>query len=114
MPGLVDRVGPHSVERVVDIAPVQAHGLQAATAVLSAPGTTQLADQLGLSTTASRPHYDTVIVGAGPAGLAAGVYAASEGLSTSSSTPTPPAGKPEPPASSRTTSGFRPVCRAET
>ncbi|UKY47786.1 FAD-dependent oxidoreductase [Streptomyces inhibens] len=50
--------------------------------VLSAPGTTQLADQLGLSTTASRPHYDTVIVGAGPAGLAAGVYAASEGLST--------------------------------
>ncbi|MFI8461620.1 FAD-dependent oxidoreductase [Kitasatospora sp. NPDC085464] len=49
---------------------------------LSAPGTAELADRLGLVTTASRPHYDTVIVGAGPAGLAAGVYAASEGLST--------------------------------
>ncbi|MGW9431878.1 FAD-dependent oxidoreductase [Streptomyces decoyicus] len=49
--------------------------------VLSAPGNAELADQLGLSTAASRPHYDTVIVGAGPAGLAAGVYAASEGLS---------------------------------
>ncbi|MFD4138592.1 MULTISPECIES: FAD-dependent oxidoreductase [unclassified Streptomyces] len=51
-------------------------------AVLAAPSNAELADQLGLSTTASRPHYDTVIVGAGPAGLAAGVYSASEGLST--------------------------------
>ncbi|GGS93355.1 fused response regulator/thioredoxin-disulfide reductase [Planobispora rosea] len=51
-------------------------------AVLSAPSNSQLADQLGLVTTASRPHYDTVIIGAGPAGLAAGVYGASEGLST--------------------------------
>ena len=50
--------------------------------VLSSPSTTQLADNLGLSTIASRPHYDTVIIGAGPAGLAAGVYSASEGLST--------------------------------
>ncbi|MFJ5974633.1 FAD-dependent oxidoreductase [Streptomyces sp. NPDC093060] len=51
-------------------------------AVLAAPSSTELAERLGLPTTASRPHYDTVIVGAGPAGLAAGVYAASEGLST--------------------------------
>ncbi|QES51083.1 fused response regulator/thioredoxin-disulfide reductase [Streptomyces venezuelae] len=50
--------------------------------VLSAPTDAELAQQLGLSTTASRPHYECVIVGAGPAGLAAGVYAASEGLST--------------------------------
>ncbi|MEV8534056.1 FAD-dependent oxidoreductase [Streptomyces sp. NPDC051211] len=50
--------------------------------VLSAPTDTQLAQRLGLATTASRPHYECVIVGAGPAGLAAGVYAASEGLST--------------------------------
>ncbi|MEV7615965.1 FAD-dependent oxidoreductase [Streptomyces sp. NPDC089799] len=50
--------------------------------VLSAPSDAELARQLGLSTTASRPHYECVIVGAGPAGLAAGVYAASEGLST--------------------------------
>ncbi|MEU2737290.1 FAD-dependent oxidoreductase [Streptomyces sp. NPDC007095] len=51
-------------------------------AVVAAPSNAELADHLGLPTTASRPHYDTVIVGAGPAGLAAGVYAASEGLST--------------------------------
>ncbi|MEU2394092.1 FAD-dependent oxidoreductase [Streptomyces sp. NPDC007369] len=51
-------------------------------AVLSAPSDTELARRLGLATTASRPHYECVIVGAGPAGLAAGVYAASEGLST--------------------------------
>ncbi|MEU2828834.1 FAD-dependent oxidoreductase [Streptomyces lavendulae] len=51
-------------------------------AVLAAPGPAEIAVRLGLSTTASRPHYDTVIVGAGPAGLAAAVYAASEGLST--------------------------------
>ncbi|MFD8634499.1 FAD-dependent oxidoreductase [Streptomyces sp. NPDC059533] len=50
--------------------------------VLSAPGDTELAQRLGLATTASRPHYECVIVGAGPAGLAAGVYSASEGLST--------------------------------
>ncbi|MFD8790831.1 FAD-dependent oxidoreductase [Streptomyces vinaceus] len=51
-------------------------------AVLSAPSDTELAQRLGLATTASRPHYECVIVGAGPAGLAAGVYSASEGLST--------------------------------
>ncbi|MFE2552819.1 FAD-dependent oxidoreductase [Streptomyces sp. NPDC059355] len=51
-------------------------------AVLSAPSDTALAQRLGLATTASRPHYECVIVGAGPAGLAAGVYSASEGLST--------------------------------
>lgn len=48
---------------------------------LSAPTINELADRLGLTRSASRPHYDVVIVGAGPAGLAAGVYGASEGLS---------------------------------
>ncbi|WP_415947762.1 FAD-dependent oxidoreductase [Streptomyces sp. KLOTTS4A1] len=51
-------------------------------ALLSAPTDAELAEHLGLSTTASRPHYECVIVGAGPAGLAAGVYSASEGMST--------------------------------
>ncbi|RSS81804.1 response regulator [Streptomyces sp. WAC06614] len=50
--------------------------------LLAAPTDAELAGALGLATTASRPHYECVIVGAGPAGLAAGVYAASEGLST--------------------------------
>lgn len=51
-------------------------------AVLRAPTHVELADALGLHTTAERPLYDLCIVGAGPAGLAAAVYAASEGLET--------------------------------
>jgi thioredoxin reductase (NADPH) len=49
--------------------------------LLVAPSNADLAGTLGLATAASRPHYDLVIVGGGPAGLAASVYAASEGLS---------------------------------
>jgi thioredoxin reductase (NADPH) len=41
-----------------------------------------LAEAWGLATPPSRTHYDLAIVGAGPAGLAAAVYAASDGLST--------------------------------
>jgi thioredoxin reductase (NADPH) len=41
-----------------------------------------VAELLGLATEASEAEYDTVIVGAGPAGLAAAVYGASEGLRT--------------------------------
>src|SRR6202040_837103 len=46
------------------------------------PSTAEMAGKIGLRTRAKTPFYDLVIVGAGPAGLAAGVYAASEGLST--------------------------------
>jgi thioredoxin reductase (NADPH) len=42
----------------------------------------RVAELLGLATEAGAPQYDTVIVGAGPAGLAAAVYGASEGLKT--------------------------------
>jgi thioredoxin reductase (NADPH) len=49
---------------------------------LRSPSTLDLASALGLHTRAQQPLYDVCIVGAGPAGLAAGVYAASEGLST--------------------------------
>jgi thioredoxin reductase (NADPH) len=48
---------------------------------LAAPSTRQLAEALGLRTQAQQNLYDLCIVGAGPAGLAAAVYAASEGLS---------------------------------
>jgi thioredoxin reductase (NADPH) len=41
-----------------------------------------VAELLGLGTEADDAEYDTVIVGAGPAGLAAAVYGASEGLRT--------------------------------
>jgi thioredoxin reductase (NADPH) len=50
--------------------------------VLRAPSTLQVAEALGLRTQAEQPLYDVCIVGAGPAGLAAAVYAASEGLGT--------------------------------
>jgi thioredoxin reductase (NADPH) len=49
---------------------------------LKAPSTLQVAGALGLHTAAQQPLYDVCIVGGGPAGLAAAVYAASEGLST--------------------------------
>ena len=46
------------------------------------PSFSELAERLGLQTRPSLAGYDTVIVGAGPAGLAAAVYGASEGLRT--------------------------------
>jgi thioredoxin reductase (NADPH) len=46
------------------------------------PSTQELADRVGLQSHASQPAYDLAIVGAGPAGLAAAVYGASEGLKT--------------------------------
>ena len=46
------------------------------------PQLRRLAELLGLGTEPEAATYDVVIVGAGPAGLAAGVYGASEGLST--------------------------------
>ncbi len=46
------------------------------------PGTRDLAQRLGLPTRARLPEYDTIVIGGGPAGLAAAVYGASEGLRT--------------------------------
>jgi thioredoxin reductase (NADPH) len=50
--------------------------------MLDAPTPAQLADALGLRTRAESTLYDLVVIGAGPAGLAAAVYGASEGLHT--------------------------------
>lgn len=50
--------------------------------VLIRPSLRELAERAGLSTTAGSPFYDLVVVGAGPAGLGAAVYGASEGLRT--------------------------------
>lgn len=49
---------------------------------LSQPSNLQIAEKIGLQTRAERPFYDLIIIGGGPAGLAAAVYGASEGLST--------------------------------
>jgi thioredoxin reductase (NADPH) len=49
---------------------------------LSKPENREIAERVGLQTIATKELYDLVIVGAGPAGLAAAVYGASEGLKT--------------------------------
>jgi thioredoxin reductase (NADPH) len=49
---------------------------------LERPDHRTLADHAGLQTEPTTTHYDLVVVGAGPAGLGAGVYGASEGLRT--------------------------------
>ncbi len=46
------------------------------------PSNVEIAGQVGLKMQAAQPFYDLAIVGAGPAGLAAAVYGASEGLHT--------------------------------
>ncbi|MEH2239135.1 FAD-dependent oxidoreductase [Nostoc sp.] len=49
---------------------------------LTQPTHAEIAEKIGLKMQAQMPFYDLVIVGAGPAGLAAAVYGASEGLRT--------------------------------
>jgi len=49
---------------------------------LERPTTALIAEKIGMRTHATRPFYDLIIIGGGPAGLAAAVYGASEGLRT--------------------------------
>jgi thioredoxin reductase (NADPH) len=49
---------------------------------LGNPPTAEIARKLGLKTKAESPFYDLVVVGAGPAGLAAAVYGGADGLHT--------------------------------
>ncbi|HVL52257.1 MAG TPA: FAD-dependent oxidoreductase, partial [Actinomycetota bacterium] len=67
-----------------------AHGMAGGTApvvviggqAVANPSTEQLADALGASVDVASETHDVTVVGAGPAGLSAAVYAASEGLRT--------------------------------
>ena len=47
---------------------------------LESPTVRRVAEAIGLQTVQKHQHYDLVIVGAGPAGISAAVYSASEGL----------------------------------
>ena len=57
------------------------------------PSITELANKVGMPTQAQQKFYDVVVIGAGPAGLAAGVYGASEGLRTLIVEPNAPGGQ---------------------
>ena len=74
------------IERVLKSAPTE--GLKLPLVMfpdgdwIAEPQTQELAERLGLRTRAGLAFYDLAIVGGGPAGLAAAVYGASEGLKT--------------------------------
>ena len=50
--------------------------------ILVEPSNAELAARLGINPQASRSHYDLIIVGGGPSGLTAAIYAAREGMDT--------------------------------
>src|SRR4051794_19263538 len=80
----VERDG--EARELLTVAGVQEDGLPVALledgTVLERPTVLELAERLGVAAQPASEHYDLVIVGGGPAGLAAAVYGASEGLRT--------------------------------
>src|SRR5205823_7147643 len=61
--------------------------------LLRNPSNRQLADSIGIRQPIENSIYDLVVIGAGPAGLAAAVYGASEGLRTVMLEQTAPGGQ---------------------
>ncbi len=75
-----------SGQELISVHGVDVHRLPAAIrhdgTVLQDPSTVELADSHGIQVRPTHDSYDLVVLGAGPAGLASGVYGASEGLRT--------------------------------
>ena len=83
--------------------------------VLHRPTVSKLADELGISELPDKDIiYDVAVVGAGPAGLAAAVYASSEGLSTVVIEGTAPGGQAGTSSKIETISAFPPAFRTKT
>src|SRR3954452_9395242 len=80
----VERDG--EARELLTVAPVDPERLPVALledgTVLEKPSLLELAERLGIAVQPAQDHYDLVIVGGGPAGLAAAVYGGSEGLKT--------------------------------
>jgi thioredoxin reductase (NADPH) len=74
-----NRLKLEKIREDVQSYPVVAHGSRV---LFEAPSRSQLADYLRLRRQLPNSVYDVLILGAGPAGLGAAVYAASEGLSS--------------------------------
>lgn len=78
--------GDESAKKLLETANADASALPLVVfsdgSVLKNPPITEIARKLGLRTKAEFPFYDLVVVGAGPAGLAATVYGAADGLHT--------------------------------
>jgi len=77
---------PTVAERMPNLAALGEHGYPVVQlidgTILVQPSTRELANAVGLQTVPHSSAYDAIVIGGGPAGLAAAVYGASEGLRT--------------------------------